>query len=143
MRVGDRRSAPNDRSTTNPQRGSGAFRIQDQVFGDRSQTRDFIYVSDAVDATIAVLERTPQSRVFNVASGKETTILELAKTMQRITQTQSELKLYPPRGGDVARSVADVTRARNERGCTARTSMDDGLSATIQWFRRVSARRHR
>jgi UDP-glucose 4-epimerase len=114
-----------------------------QIYGDGSQTRDFIYVSDVVDATIAALERTPQSKVFNIASGKETTILELAKTMQRITQTQSELKLYPPRGGDVARSVADVTRARNELGFTARTSMDDGLSATIQWFRRVSARRHR
>jgi UDP-glucose 4-epimerase len=114
-----------------------------QIFGDGSQTRDFIYVSDAVDATIAALDKNLRNRVFNIASGAETTILELAKIMQRITQTQSELKFYPPRGGDITRSVADVSRARNELGFTARTPMDDGLSQTIQWFERASPRRHR
>jgi nucleoside-diphosphate-sugar epimerase len=91
-----------------PKRILRAFRIQDQVFGDTSQTHDFIYVSDAVDATIAVLERTPQSRVF-IASRKQTAILELAKTMQRITQAQSELKFYPPRSGDIVEASLTIT----------------------------------
>jgi len=112
-----------------------------QIYGDGSQTRDFIYVSDVVDATVAALERNPQSRVFNIASGREITILELAKTIQKIIQTQSELVLYPPRSGDVARSLADVTKARNELGFTAGTPMEDGLSTTIQWFGRVFSKR--
>ena len=113
-----------------------------QIFGDGSQARDFIYVSDVIDATIAGLERSPQSRVFNIASGKETAILELAKTMQKIIQAQSVLKFYPPRSGEIARSVADVTKARNELGFIARTSIDDALSVTTQWFKRTMRPTH-
>jgi len=105
-----------------------------QVFGDGSQTRDFIYVSDAVDMTVAALERNLKSRVFNIATGNETTILEFAKIMQRITESRSDLKLGPPCTGDVARSVADITNARNELGLVARTPLDAGLSATIRWL---------
>lgn len=105
-----------------------------QIFGDGSQTRDFIYVSDAVDATIAALDKNLRSRVLNIASGAETTILELAKTIQRIAKSQSESKLSPPLAGDIARSVADITRARNERDFAPRISLADGLSATIQWL---------
>ena len=105
-----------------------------QVFGDGSQTRDFIYVSDVVDTTVAALERNLRSRVFNIATGKEVTILELAKTMHRITKSRSNLGVSPPRTGDVARSVADITKARNELGLIARTPLGDGLSATIRWL---------
>ena len=106
-----------------------------EIYGDGSQSRDFVFVSDIVDAIGAALEKNLKSRVFNIASGKEITILELAKTVQEITQAQSELKFYPPRSGDIPRSVADVTKARNELGFVAGTSILDGLSATLQWFR--------
>ena len=105
-----------------------------QIFGDGSQTRDFIYVSDVIDATVAALEKNLRSRAFNIASGKEITILELAKTMQEIIQAWSELKFYPPRSGDIPRSVADTTGARNEMGSIAKTPLDDDLSTTIKWF---------
>ncbi|TLM97913.1 NAD-dependent epimerase/dehydratase family protein, partial [bacterium] len=105
-----------------------------QIFGDGSQTRDFIFVSDVVDATIAALERPLKSRVFNIATGNETTILELAKTMQRITKSTSSLNLAPPRSGDIARSVADIKKAQKELGFTPGTPLDQGLSATIEWL---------
>jgi len=105
-----------------------------QIFGDGSQTRDFIFVSDIVDATMASLDATPENRTFNIASGKETTILELAKAIQRITGSRSELEFCPPRSGDIARSVAHTTRAAEELGFKTRTSLDDGLSSTIRWF---------
>ena len=105
-----------------------------QIFGDGSQTRDFIYVSDVIDATVTALEKNLKSRAFNIASGKEITILELAKTMQEIIQAGSELKFSPSLAGDIARSIADVTRARSELGFIAGTSMKDGLSTTVQWL---------
>lgn len=105
-----------------------------QIYGDGSQIRDFIYVADVVDATIAVTESTLKCRVFNIASGHETSILELAGTIQRITDSQSDLEFCSPRTGDVARSVADISRARNELGFVARTQLDDGLSKTIKWL---------
>jgi len=107
-----------------------------QIFGDGSQTRDFIFVSDVVDATMASLEMTPENRTFNIASGNETTILELAKVVQRITGSPTGLEFLPPRTGDIPRSVADTARAKKELGFEARTSLEDGLSATIGWFMR-------
>jgi UDP-glucose 4-epimerase len=105
-----------------------------QIFGDGSQTRDFIYVSDVIDATLAALEKNLKERVFNIASGTETTVLELAQTVQKNASSRSELKFYPPQTGDIARSVADTTGARNEMGSIAKTPLDDGLSTTIKWF---------
>ena len=105
-----------------------------EIYGDGSQTRDFIYVSDAVDATVAALEKNLRDRVFNIASGTETTILELAKTIQRIAESRSELKFCPPQTGDIARSIADTTKAQNEMGSTARTPLHMGLSATTKWL---------
>jgi UDP-glucose 4-epimerase len=105
-----------------------------KIYGDGSQTRDFIFVSDVVRATVTALEKKLSSRVFNIASGRETTILELARTIQRIAKSRSGPQLCPARTGDIIRSLADVTRARNELGLIARTCLDDGLSKTIQWL---------
>jgi len=88
-----------------------------------------------IDAAVAALEKNLRSRVFNIASGTEMSVLELAKTIQRIAGSQSELNFRPPLTGDIPRSVADVTKARNELGFVAGTSILDGLSATLQWFR--------
>jgi len=105
------------------------------IFGDGTQSRDFVFVADAIDGTIAALEKESlQSRQFNIASGKETTILEVARMMQEIAEASSDLKFKPPRMGDVRRSVADIARAQDELGFRPATDLRDGLSATIQWF---------
>jgi len=106
------------------------------IFGDGSQTRDFVFVGDVVDATILALERAPRSRVFNVASGTETTILELARMMQQIVDpgASPDFRFEPPRQGDVHRGVADITRVGTELGFVPATTLCDGLSRTIQRF---------
>jgi len=104
------------------------------IYGDGSQTRDFIFISDAVDAAVAALERPLESRVFNVASGTETTILELAKKILEITQTKSALKFCPPQVGDIRRSLADTNRAQRELGFKAKASIQIGLASTIRWL---------
>jgi UDP-glucose 4-epimerase len=107
-----------------------------RIFGDGSQTRDFTFVSDAVEATVAAVEKDPKGRVFNIASGSETTVLKLAETIRTIADSQSEIEFCPPLVGDIPRSVADTTRARNELGYSAKTSLEQGLSETIQWLTR-------
>jgi len=104
------------------------------VFGDGSQSRDFVFVSDAVDATVAALERPLRSRVFNVATGIETTILQLAEKMQEIAGVRSQLRFKPVRKGDIKRSVADISRVSSELDFFPKSSLHDGLTATIQWF---------
>ena len=105
------------------------------IFGDGTQSRDFVHVNDIVDATIRALKRTTQSRVFNIASGTETTITKLAETMQELEGRRTGLNFLPKRLGDPYRGVADITKARRELGFHPRTSLRDGLSATLQWYR--------
>ena len=102
------------------------------IFGDGSQSRDFVYVDDVVEATIRALQGTFQSKVFNIASGSETTIHRLAKIMQGLVGQRQEVKFLPPRLGDPHRGVADITKACRELGFNPRTSLKDGLSATIE-----------
>jgi UDP-glucose 4-epimerase len=105
------------------------------VFGDGSQTRDFVFVEDAVDGTVTALEkRTLRGRVFNIASGKETRIIELAQTMKEIAGMRSALRFESRRKGEIRRSVADITKAQAELGFRPRTKLRDGLSGTIEWF---------
>jgi len=107
-----------------------------RIFGDGSQSRDFIFVSDAVAGTIAALEKEHiQSRIFNIASGRETTILQLAKTMQEVAKgAPSNLRFEPARKGEVYRSLADITRAQTELGYSPTVPLHDGLSKTMKWF---------
>lgn len=111
-------------------------RLPLRIFGDGSQSRDFVFVADAVDATVAALEKPLRSRVFNVATGMETTVLRLAEKMQDIAGVSSQLRFERPRRGDIIRSVADTTRAQSELDFRPKAALDDGLSATIQWFAR-------
>jgi UDP-glucose 4-epimerase len=104
------------------------------IFGDGTQSRDFVHVNDIVDATVRALQTAIQSRVFNVASGTETTITKLAETMQELVGRRPELKFLPKRVGDPHRGVADITKARRELGFNPRTSLREGLAATIQWY---------
>jgi UDP-glucose 4-epimerase len=103
------------------------------IFGG-SQSRDFVYVNDVVNATIRALLGTFQSRVFNIATGTETTIRKLAETMQGLVGRRSAVKFLPSRLGDPYRGVADITKAHRELGFNPRTSLRDGLSETIQWY---------
>lgn len=106
------------------------------IFGDGTQSRDFVHVNDIVDATVRALQRTIQSRVFNIASGTETTITKLAETMQELVGRRPGLKFLPKRLGDPHRGVADITKARRELEFNPRTSLRDGLAATIRWYQK-------
>jgi UDP-glucose 4-epimerase len=94
------------------------------VYGDGLQTRDFVYVGDVVDAFVAG-GRSDAVGHCNVATGRETTVLELAAAL--------ELRpvLEPERPGEVRRSSLDASRARELIGWEARTSLEDGLARTL------------
>jgi UDP-glucose 4-epimerase len=105
-----------------------------RIFGDGSQSRDFVYVDDVVDATVRALHGKFESRVFNIASGTETTINKLAEIMQEIVRRQTGVKFMPARAGDPYRGLADITKAHRELGFNPRTSLRDGLRGIINGY---------
>jgi UDP-glucuronate 4-epimerase len=104
-----------------------------ELYGDGSQSRSFTYVDDAVDATIAAMERAPQGAIYNVGGGTEVSMLDAVETLGRIAGRRLELVRRPRREGDAARTAADTTRIRTELGWEPRTSFEDGLGAQWRW----------
>jgi nucleoside-diphosphate-sugar epimerase len=111
------------------------------LYGDGSQSRSFTYVSDAVAATVAAMERAPAGATYNVGGGTEATVREVIETLERIAGRSLHVRELPPAAGDVRRTAADTTRLRRELGWTPTVGLDEGLSAQWEWAAaRVAAR---
>ncbi len=104
-----------------------------ELYGDGSQSRSFTYVDDAVEATIAAMERAAGGSMFNVGGGSEVSMLEAIETLGRIAGRRLEIVRHARREGDAARTAADTTRIRTELGWQPVTSFDEGLAAQWRW----------
>jgi len=98
------------------------------IFGDGSQTRDFVNVKDVVDFVLAsAICDTAVGEVFNVGSGKPTTINELAKAVIELTGGSSDILYEKPRIGDIKDSYGDISKGRKLLGYSPKVSLRDGL----------------
>jgi len=98
------------------------------VEGDGTQTRDFVHVSDVVRANLLAAGTDAVGEPFNVGTGTETSIRELAEAVREAADSDSPIVHVDPRPGDIERSVADTARACERLGFEAETSLDGGLS---------------
>ena len=112
-----------------------------ELYGDGSQSRSFTYVSDAVAATIAAMERAPAGAIYNVGGGEEASIREAITTLERISGRTLDLRQGHRAAGDVRRTSADVSRIRADLGWEPRVGLDEGLREQWSWASaRVAAR---
>jgi len=102
------------------------------IYGDGSQTRDFVNVSDVASAVLASMESKAKSEVFNVGSGKSTTIKELAQTIIELTGAGSEISYEPPRAGDIKDSYGDISKAQKLLGYKPKVSLRAGLQTMVK-----------
>ena len=113
------------------------------VYDDGEQTRCFTYVADTVAGTIrAATIREAAGHVFNIGSNRETSVNELVRLIQQLTDSQREIvyvpyaSVYGAHFEETRRRVPDVTRAREILGFEAQTSLEEGLRRTLEWFRK-------
>jgi nucleoside-diphosphate-sugar epimerase len=104
-----------------------------EIYGSGEQSRSFTYVGDAVEATVAAMERAPAGAVYNVGGGEEASMLEAITLLERISGRSLDTRRIDPARGDVARTRADVSRVRDALGWEPGTSLEDGLSAMWSW----------
>lgn len=104
------------------------------IYGDGSQTRDFVYVEDVADACVRAAER-GSGRYVNISTGKETTVSDLVEMLSQVTGRRIAPEYEPAREGDVARSCLDPSAARRLLGWEPWTSLESGLAQTVDWFR--------
>ena len=110
------------------------------IFGDGLQTMDFVHVRDVARANILAARSMVTDEVFNVASGTETSLVELAQALARAMEVEITPAFAPQRKvNPVPRRLADTTRANSVLGFNAQVSLEDGLRDLVAWWRRQQA----
>jgi nucleoside-diphosphate-sugar epimerase len=111
------------------------------ITGTGRETRDFTFVADTVAGMIgAALGDTRPGDVFNLGTGQETAIADLATRINELTGNAAGTEQHPQRSWDHAgRRLADVSKARDAFGYAPSVDLDEGLHATHEWLVSVSA----
>ncbi len=105
------------------------------IFGDGTQTRDFTFVKDVVQANVLAM-KSDAVGVFNIACGRQIVLNDLADEIMKITGIETEKVYEPPRPGDIRDSLADISRAREMLGYEPKFDLNSGLAETIRWFQK-------
>ena len=105
------------------------------IFGDGQQTMDFVFTADIARANLLAAESDSVDGVFNIASGRETSLLGLAQALLRAMDSDLEVEHGPERAvNGVVRRLADTTAAQRELGFTADTELEAGLRQLVEWW---------
>jgi UDP-glucose 4-epimerase len=106
------------------------------ILGDGAQTMDFVYVGDVARANVLALASDASDDVFNVASGVETSLNQLAEALSRIMDIHIPPEYGPPRQiNSVRRRLASTEKARRVLGFEAQVPLEEGLSRLVAWWR--------
>ncbi len=106
------------------------------IFGDGTQTMDFVHVRDIARANLLAAASDITDEVFNVASGTETSLAELARVLARAMNVDVEPEFAAERKvNPVPRRLADISRARDVLGFSAQISLEEGIRELVDWWR--------
>lgn len=106
------------------------------IYGDGMQTRDFIYVEDLCDCIHrAATADGIGGEVFQVAMGAETSIVDLAELVRKVTGAENEISFEPKRAGEIYKSWADISKARRVLGFGPQVDLEEGITRTVDWYR--------
>ena len=106
------------------------------IFGDGKQTMDFIHVEDIARANILAAQADVTDEVFNVASGVETSLNDLALALAKVMGADLKPEYGPERKvNPVPKRLADVSKARRLLSFEAKISLEEGLRQLVQWWR--------
>src|SRR5262245_46831287 len=107
------------------------------VHGDGLQSRDFTYVSNAVQAVMkaATAPKLASGEVYNVGTGRSITVLDLVSALNKLLGRKLSATHGPTRAGDVRFSKADISRTRHDLEYDPDVSFEKGLEKTVEWYR--------
>jgi nucleoside-diphosphate-sugar epimerase len=108
------------------------------IFGDGTQSRDFTYIDNTVEANLLAAKAPAAEvagRVFNVATGRRVDLNEMFQALKKLTGYSGEVQYGPERGGDIKHSLADIAQAEKHMGYKPKVDFEEGLRRTVDWYR--------
>lgn len=105
-----------------------------QQFGDGSSSRDYTYIDDIVDGILRAVDRPYPYQVFNLGKGSGTSLKEFIEIVEKHVSQSAIIKILPDQPGDVPYTCADVSKAYDLLGYTAKISFDEGIRRTVHWY---------
>jgi len=109
------------------------------VYGDGTQSRDFTFIEDAVEANLRAWRSAAPQAVYNVGGGSQVEVLEAIRILERALAARAELRFEPRPPGDPLRTRADAGRIARELGFTPATPIEHGLAREAEWARTLYA----
>jgi UDP-glucuronate 4-epimerase len=107
-----------------------------QVYGDGSMMRDFTYIDDIIDGTVAAMERCAGFEIYNLGHSHPITVNDLITEIENALGKKAVKEYLPPQPGDVERTYADVTKAVKDLGYQPSTDIRTGLANFVTWLRK-------
>ena len=105
-----------------------------QIFGDGLQERDFVYVSDVVQANLAAIDK-GHGRTYNIGTGQQVSVARIYEMLQQITEFDQEPDYRPRRTGEVLHIALDSSRAEKELKWAPKVSLEEGLRRSVEYVR--------
>ncbi len=107
------------------------------VFGDGSVVRANTYIDDAIDATMAIIERGPSGEIYNIGGGEPISTLQALRLLERLTGERAQVVHGPARPGEQRQAVADTRKAQCDLGWKPTTALEAGLRRQVAWQRQL------
>jgi len=107
-----------------------------RIFGDGQQTRDFTFVADIVEGTVAAMERGVPGRAYNLGGGNQRQLLDVIRLLAEVAGKDPVLEFEAPQKGDVRDTYADNSLARKELGFEPKSDLKSGLVGELNWIKK-------
>jgi UDP-glucuronate 4-epimerase len=105
------------------------------VYGDGSMMRDFTFIDDIIDGTMASIDRCAGYNIYNLGESRPITVSDLIREIEKALGKKAVIEYLPLQPGDVVRTYADVTKAGRDLGYAPNTDIREGLKRFVEWFR--------
>jgi UDP-glucuronate 4-epimerase len=105
------------------------------IYGDGTMTRDFTYIDDIIDGTIAAIDKCENYHLYNLGESRTISVNDLVNELESILGKKANKESLPPQPGDVEKTCADVSRAIKDLGYNPSTDLQTGLKKFVTWLR--------
>jgi UDP-glucuronate 4-epimerase len=104
-------------------------------YGDGSSARDYTYIDDIVEGTLAALDAAPPFEIVNLGGSRTTTLHRLIELIAGALGTEPRVQALPPQPGDVPITFADVSKAKKLWGWEPQVPIEEGIRRFVDWFK--------